>query len=140
MARGDGIVIVGGGAGGVELASALHRAGYVVAVLDVSAEALRALPDGVAASQHVGDALDPEVLRGVIAGTATCIVATTGRDETNAVAALLAVRALGVSHAVARVRDPARARSLQALGIDTTWPAPAEAAAVLRSIERVIQR
>lgn len=109
-------VIIGGGKVGSYLAKRLAREGNAVFVIEPSAE----IAPNVVGQSHVivlhGDGTDVDLLKDANVGKADWVLAVTGRDEVNLVAAQLA-GALGAKKVLARLNDPANAATFEALGI-----------------------
>ncbi|MGQ9681858.1 MAG: potassium channel family protein [Anaerolineae bacterium] len=101
------VLIVGGGLTGSYLAGDLTRDGQTVTVIEkreAQAERLRAELPGVRVVTGDGD--EPTNLESAGIRTADVIVATTGEDEDNLVACLLARQEYGVRRTLARVNNP----------------------------------
>ena len=101
------VLIVGGGLTGSYLAGDLAREGQTVTVIEkreAQAERLRAELPGVRVVTGDGD--EPTNLENAGIRTADVIVATTGEDEDNLVACLLARQEFGVRRTLARVNNP----------------------------------
>lgn len=94
-------VILGSGEVGVHLARELAAAGMEIVLVDKDASALAAAEEGIDALTMVGDATHWDVLRRVHVDGAGLVVAVTGSDEVNLVAAGLAAQC-GAPRTVAR--------------------------------------
>jgi trk system potassium uptake protein TrkA len=102
------VLIVGGGKVGQHLAGGLIASRHTVTLVDwdpQACEQARAL--GIEAV--CGDACTPECLERAQIRRSDAVVAVTGVDENNLVAAFLARREYGVPRVIARVNDPANA-------------------------------
>lgn len=110
------IIVVGGGRVGSYLARQLHDEGHVVSVIEPNAERAERVVSEVKVLVFEGDGTDIELLRAADAHRADWVVAVTGRDEDNLVAAQLA-RTLGARRVLARMNDPTNKPTFDALGI-----------------------
>ena len=115
------ILIVGAGNTGRNLASKLCDMDHDVVVVDRLAEHLTALDAHLDVMTVLGHGSSPDVLERAELAKADLLVAVTSMDEVNIVACQYA-HAVGVSNTVARVADPAIARSslldFKQLGVD----------------------
>ena len=133
------IVIVGAGKVGQTLTAQLARENYNVTVIDTDAQLLERLvnSDDVMGVEGNGANYDVQVEAGV-AG-ANLLIATTGSDEINILACLVA-KQLGVAHTIARVRNPEYEKQLRfmrrELGLTMAINPEKEAA---REIARVLR-
>jgi trk system potassium uptake protein TrkA len=101
------VLIVGGGQTGTYLAHELYRDGQLVTVIERREDVAAKLKDGLPAiTVVVGDGDDPSVLEVAGIRTADVLVATTGEDEDNLVACLLARQEYAVRRTLARVNSP----------------------------------
>jgi trk system potassium uptake protein TrkA len=115
-------IVVGAGRVGSALAKALQAAGWDVAVIDETEEALARLGENWPGEFHVGHGMDTSVLeRAGIADADALVVATDG-DNTNIVVAQLAKRRYEVPAVAARILDPARAEFYSGRGFDVVSP------------------
>jgi len=102
------VLIVGGGRVGQHLAGALVGSGHAVAVVDRDADACGQV-QRLGIEAICGDACTMEGLEAAEVRRRDVLVAVTGVDENNLVAAFLARREYSVPRIIARVNDPANA-------------------------------
>ncbi|MBW7882104.1 MAG: TrkA family potassium uptake protein [Caldilineaceae bacterium] len=115
-------IVVGCGRAGSRLVELLSVHGHQVTVVDVNADALRAvaLRDNVATVQGVG--IDRAVLEEAGIRQADGLAAVSGDDETNVIVARMARQVFHVPRVVARVYDPRKADIYRRLGLLTVSP------------------
>ena len=112
------IIVVGGTGLAEQVASALHRAGDEVTVIDTEPGRESALAQAGLRAMY-GDPLVPSVLEAAGALKADVLVACTRSDEDNLVISLLAKKRFSVPRVIARVNDPASDELFgQAWGVD----------------------
>jgi trk system potassium uptake protein TrkA len=116
------VVIAGCGRVGSSLATQLVSEAHEVCVIDESPEALSLLGDGFPGQFVIGQAIDWETLHEARLGEADAFVTATDGDNTNIVAAQIALKHFGVRCCVARVFDPLRADLFEQTGIRTVCP------------------
>ena len=100
------VLIIGGGKVGFNLAFALARGEWEVAVVDRRHDALEKFKELPVVRAIYGDGTDPRLLKedaGIM--RAGAVVATTGNDVDNLTVALLAKRQFGVPRVIARVNN-----------------------------------
>ena len=112
-------VIVGCGRVGATMARAMEAAGHEVTVVDLITRAFDRLPATFRGSAVRGDGTDEDTLRRAGAEGADLFLALTEGDNRNIMAAQLALEALGIPQAYAKVNDPMRAEAYAELGIGT---------------------
>ena len=112
------VVIVGCGRVGAGLAAGLTGAGDVVAVVDKDAKAFERLGEEFTGQTVEGIGFDRDVLEQAGVARADALVAVTGGDNSNVVAARVARDAYRVPRVIARI-DPRRAALYEELGIVT---------------------
>ena len=100
------IIVIGGTGLAEQVASALHRAGDEVTVIDTEPGRESALAKAGLRAMY-GDALVPSTLEAAGALKADVLVACTRSDEDNLVISLLAKKRFNVPRVIARVNDPA---------------------------------
>jgi trk system potassium uptake protein len=104
------VLIIGGGRTGSHLAALLSDQGHEVRVVEDRPRALenlhRELPTELI---YEGDGTDPQVLDTLEAKRANVLVAVTGEDADNLVAASLARQRYGIRRVVGRVNNPRHA-------------------------------
>ncbi|GAA1100394.1 potassium channel family protein [Nocardiopsis composta] len=128
------IVILGCGRVGSTLAHALEDAGHTVAVIDRDPDAFRRLRPSTASAAVRGLGHDREVLVKAGIETASAFAAVSSGDNSNIIAARVALETFGVKHVVARIYDPRRAQVYQRLGIPTVGTVHWTAETVLRRL------
>jgi len=111
------IVIAGCGRVGSDLADTLSEEGHDVSVVDADAESFDMLGGTFNGTVHVGRAYDVRVLREAGIEFADAFVAVTNGDNANAMAVQVARSVFGVPNTIARLDDPSRTESYQALDI-----------------------
>jgi trk system potassium uptake protein len=113
------VVVVGCGRVGAGLAAGLAAAGEVVAVVDKDPKAFERLGEEFGGLTVEGIGFDRDVLERAGAGSADALVAVTGGDNSNVVAARVARDAYRVPRVIARIHDPRRAALYEELGVVT---------------------
>lgn len=111
------IVIAGAGRVGGEMATALAADGHDVVVIDRSQATLDLLGKSFNGLTLLGEAYDVDVLGEAGLPDAAVFCAMTDDDNTNLMAAEVAKVVYGVPRVLARLQDPAREKSYDALGI-----------------------
>ena len=111
------VVVAGGGATGRAIAEALISEGHEVVIIEKDKAVADALASELDCSVIHGDAASPETIKEVGVEHADAVVAATGNDRDNIVAALVA-RHLGAKNVIVVLEDDTYADALQALGID----------------------
>ena len=115
------VVVVGCGRVGVAVASGLAGKGYAVKILDVASRAFEQLPRGPLENSRITPATGDGTLEAdlVSAGIADAdaMVAVTGNDNVNALAAMAAASLFGVRSAVCRIDDPDKQQTFNSLGL-----------------------
>jgi trk system potassium uptake protein TrkA len=118
-------LIVGCGRVGSSVAKALHGAGWDVAVVDESEEALTRLGEAWPGEFHVGHGMDAAVLEQAGVEDADAVIVATDGDNTNIVVAQVAKRRYGVPSVAVRILDPARAAFYADRGLHVVSPTQA---------------
>jgi trk system potassium uptake protein TrkA len=113
------VIIIGCGRVGSRLASLLSSSGHSVTVVDKNAQALERLGASFTGSRLVGVGFDREILTKAGIDHADAFVAVTSGDNSNVVAATIALDDFHVPRVVARIADPVRAELFAKLGITT---------------------
>ena len=113
------VVVVGCGRVGAGLAAGLAAAGEVVAVIDKDPKAFERLGEEFGGLTVEGIGFDRDVLERAGAASADALVAVTGGDNSNVVAARVARDAYRVPRVIARIHDPRRAALYEELGVVT---------------------
>lgn len=112
------IVIAGVGRVGSELARRTSLDGHDVVAIDKRIEALDHLGPEFNGETVIGEAFDVSVLRQAGIERAEVFLAVTSSDNANLMATEVVRRVFKTPRAIARLYDPARQSSYQALGID----------------------
>ena len=125
------IVVVGCGRVGSRVVQLLSKEGHRVAVIDPRAASFEHLPESLG-HRIAGDATDWRVLERAGVREAGWVMAATHEDKVNLMVALMARRALGIKHVVARVHDPRHQALLEQ--VSTVSSTILSAKAVLRIV------
>ncbi len=112
------ILIVGGGKVGSYLARKLAHAGHTVTVIEPRRDVAMKVVDATGVIVFEGDGTDVDLLKRADVHRSDWILAVTGKDDVNLVAAQLG-RNLGAKKVLARLNDPANAPTFSALKIKT---------------------
>ena len=115
-------IVVGCGRVGSALAKRLHGAGWEVAAVDESEEALERLGEKWPGAFHLGHGMDAAVLEGAGIAAADLVLIATDGDNTNLVVAQIAKLRYDVPKVAVRVQDPARAAFYSNRGFDVVSP------------------
>jgi trk system potassium uptake protein TrkA len=113
------IVVVGSGRVGAGLAIALAERGDTVSVVDKDPRAFERLGEHFLGQAVEGIGFDRDVLEQAGVARADALVAVTGGDNSNIVAARVARETYKVPRVIARIQDPRRAAIYEELGIVT---------------------
>ena len=117
------MVIMGCGALGASVASALSDSGASLRVIDTTAEAFDRLPAGPIEDQRVvplvGDGTNERDLATAAIQEATVFMALSGSDTKNALAAQVAKQVFGVPTVICRIDDPSKGEVYEEMGIVT---------------------
>lgn len=111
------MIIVGGGQAGRSLARVLLERRHEVCLIEKDRARCAALAEDLSAAVFPGDGTNVAVLERAGARNAGCLMAVTGVDQDNLVAAQLAQGHFGTQKVIARVNDPRNAETFRALGI-----------------------
>lgn len=111
------MIIVGGGQTGKSLARLLLERRHEVSLIEKSHSRCVQLADELDAAVFPGDGTNVAVLKAAGARKADCLMAVTGVDQDNLVAAQLAQGHFETKKVIARVNDPRNTETFQALGI-----------------------
>ena len=109
-------LIIGGGKVGSFLAAKLSHSGHVVTVIEAKPERARQVVADAKVLVFEGDGTDPQLLSAADVDRADWVLAVTGVDENNLVAAQLSMT-LGARNVLARLNDPANKPTFEALNI-----------------------
>ena len=115
------VVVVGCGRVGTAVACGLVDNGYPVRIMDIEPLAFQQLPRSRIESNRItpitGDGtLEADLVRAGIAD-AEAMVAVTGNENVNALAALAASSLFGVRSALCRIDDPEKQQTFNSLGL-----------------------
>jgi trk system potassium uptake protein TrkA len=116
------VVVIGCGRVGARIASLLTSSGHSVAIIDKNPQAFERLERSFKGTRLVGIGFDRELLKEAGIERADALVAVTNGDNTNVVAASIAIENFHVPRVVARIADPVRAEIFARLGITTISP------------------
>ena len=114
------VVIVGGGRVGTEIAQLLLPEGHDVVLLEKDEELAESLSKQFDALVIEGDGTDLEFLKDAGLNKADALVAVTGDDKVNLIAAQLAEKMFKVPTVIARVNDPKNEGVFSNLGVENT--------------------
>ena len=128
------MIIVGCGRVGASTAAELARASHDVVVIDRDPDAFRLLPSNFGGRTLLGTGFDREVLESAGIREADVLVAVTGGDNTNIVAARIAKEVYRVPMVVARIFDPRRADIYRRYGVQTFAPTAWSASKIIELI------
>lgn len=106
----------------MRLAEIMSVRGSSVVVIDENPVAFGALPAEFSGFTLEGDAAEIAVLRQAKCAQADLVVAVTGSDNLNIMAAQAALRFFGARRAVARVEDAGRVAAFEGSGIEIVSP------------------
>lgn len=109
-------LVIGGGKVGSYLARRLSKEGHVVAVIEANRERARRVVADTKVLVFEGDGTDVELLAAADVDRADWLLAVTGVDEDNLVAAQLG-KTLGAKRVLARLNDPLNKPTFDALDI-----------------------
>jgi trk system potassium uptake protein TrkA len=113
------VLVVGCGRVGAGLALALAERRDTVSVVDKDGRAFERLGERYSGHTVEGIAFDRDVLEQAGVARADALVAVTGGDNSNIVAARIAREAYKVPRVIARIQDPRRATIYEELGVMT---------------------
>lgn len=111
------MIIVGGGQTGRSLARLLLERRHEVCLIEKNHVRCALLANELDAAVFPGDGTNVSVLEAAGTRKANCVMAVTGVDQDNLVAAQLAQGHFGAKKVIARVNDPRNAETFRALGI-----------------------
>lgn len=115
-------LIIGCGRVGSAVAKSLHGAGWSVAVVDESEEALGRLGESWPGDFHVGHGMDRALLEEAGIREADAVIIATNGDNTNIVVAHIAKERYHVPAVAVRILDPARAEFYGGRGFHVVSP------------------
>lgn len=111
------MIVIGGGQAGRSLARLLLDRRHEVCLIEKNAARCGELADDLDVAVFAGDGTNVAVLEAAGARRADCVMAVTGVDQDNLVAAQLAQGHFAAKKVIARVNDPRNAETFRALGI-----------------------
>lgn len=114
------IIILGCGRLGAHLARRLDHEGHQVTVVDRNSDSFTRLGGDFQGTMILGTGIDEDVLRRAGIENADAFVAVSNGDNTNAMAAEIAKLVFHVPRVVARLYDPVREDTYNALGLMET--------------------
>lgn len=115
-------VIAGCGRLGSYLANKLSSMGYSITVVDINDKAFTNLSVEFSGFQVTGDVTEFKVLERTKLKKADFFIATTGEDNTNLMAAQVALKMFNVRQVIARMVDPRRDTAYSEMGLLTVCP------------------
>ncbi|WP_267640957.1 cation:proton antiporter domain-containing protein [Haloarchaeobius amylolyticus] len=129
------VLVIGGGKVGRQLAARLDDRGENVVIIEKDPEIVEIAREA-GYTVHMGDGTDTDVLRSAGAGNAKILVAATGDDDANLLAAQLANSKFDIDTIIARANNPDNVEAFEDLGVRTISSAMATAWAIDNEIER----
>ena len=111
-------IVVGCGRAGADVANRLSAGNHAVVVIDNDRTAFARLASDFDGTTLVGHAIDVDCLLSAGIEQADLLIAATYGDNSNLTAVQLANKQFGVDRAIARVKDPIRARLFSDLGVE----------------------
>jgi len=115
-------VIVGCGTLGASIANMLSDAGKGVVIIDNNPDAFSKLSDSFGGITIEGSSADIAILDEANLSAAAVLIAVTGSDNANIMAAQIAKELYGVKKVIARLYDPQREAVYREFGISTISP------------------
>jgi trk system potassium uptake protein TrkA len=115
-------IVVGCGRVGSALAKRLLSAGWEVAAVDETEEALERLGEKWPGELHIGHGMDTAILEAAGIDSADLVLIATDGDNTNLVVAQIAKERYRVPKVAVRVHDPARAEFYANRGFQVVSP------------------
>jgi NhaP-type Na+/H+ or K+/H+ antiporter len=129
------VIVVGGGQVGRALAARLEDRGENVVVIDDDERTIERVREA-GYTAHMGDGTSTEVLRAAGAENAKTLVAATGDDDANLLAAQLARSTFDVERIISRVNTAENVPAFEGLDVETISSTLATAWAIDNAIER----
>ncbi len=127
------VIIMGAGRVGLNLASALIKAGFDVTLLEKDPKLCSNAASELDALVICGNGTDIKILEEANVADADAFVAGTGNDEANLLACIL-VKDYKPKKIIARISDPSHADAFKKVGIDATVSPELSAAAYLEKL------
>ena len=128
------VLIIGCGRLGASLANEIYSQGNDVCIIDRDRDAFCKLDSSYGGLTENADATDLEVLNGVRAGKADCIILVTDNDNVNIMTAQIAADLFRTEKIVCRLYDPEKECIYRDTSIETICPAVLSA----REIEKLM--
>ncbi|PSP75976.1 potassium transporter [Halobacteriales archaeon QS_3_64_16] len=129
------VIVVGGGQVGRALAARLEDRGENIVVIDDDERTIERVREA-GYTVHIGDGTSTEVLRAAGAENTKTLVAATGDDDANLLAAQLARSTFDVERIISRVNTAENVPAFENLGVETISSTLATAWAIDNAIER----
>jgi trk system potassium uptake protein TrkA len=127
------VIILGCGRVGSTLAKQLALDGHSVTVIDLTKDSFRRLGPKFRGLRVVGTGLDRDTLEKAGIASADIFFAVTQGDNTNIMAAQVAMKVYQIPKVLARIYDPIRAQAYREMGI-ITFCTTTLAASILYSV------
>ena len=115
-------VILGSGRVGSRMAVSLDEMGHQVSIIDRNRDAFNRLPSTFKGLTVIGVGIDEDVMRRAGIEKADVFAAVTNGDNTNIMACEVAKEIFHVPQVIARIYDPLRGETYDALGLQTVCP------------------
>jgi trk system potassium uptake protein TrkA len=112
------VVVAGCGRVGAQVAGMLSLDGYRVAVIDKEAASFKRLPKSFSGQAIAGHSFDEDTLARAGIGEADLFAAVTNYDNTNLMTAEVVKHIFGVPKVIARLYNPDKEETFEALGMD----------------------
>ncbi|MFO7942018.1 MAG: TrkA family potassium uptake protein [Bacillota bacterium] len=125
------VIVAGSGRMGRHVAETLFESGHDVMVVDHSQRALSLLSDSFGGFTARGDISETETLRSIGIADADLLIASTGDDNVNLLAARMAHSVYGVEKVIVRTKDPLKVELFERLGFQAVCP-------ILLGAERIL--
>jgi len=127
------VVIMGAGRVGINLATALIKAGFDITIIEKDPELCNNASGSLDALVICGNGTDLKILDEANVSDADAFVAATGNDEANLLACIL-VKEFKPKKIIARISDPAHEDAFHKVGIDATVSPEISAAMYLEKL------
>lgn len=127
------VVIMGAGRVGINLATALIKAGFDITIIEKDPELCNNASSSLDALVICGNGTDLKILDEANVSDADAFVAATGNDEANLLACIL-VKDFKPKKVIARISDPTHEDAFHKVGIDATVSPEISAAMYLEKL------
>ena len=127
------VIIMGGGRVGLNLASALIKAGFDITLIEKDTKLCSNAANELDALVICGNGTDLKILEEANISDANAFVAATGNDEANLLACIL-VKDYNPKKIIARISDPSHEDAFRKVGIDATVSPELTAASYLEKL------